>query len=784
MRFGENARATIARVKARLAELQSGLPEGVRIVPVYDRSDLIDRAVATLREKLGEESLVVAAVCVVFLLHLPSAFVAIVTLPLGVLMSLVVMRWLGLSADIMSLGGIAIAIGAMIDAAVVMIENMHKHLEHAGGSEGVPGERRWAIVREAAGEVGPPLFFSLLVITVSFLPVFSLEAQEGRLFRPLAYTKTFAMAAAAILAVTVVPVAMGYFVRGRIRAERANPLNRWLQRLYRPVLLAALRRPWAVVVGGGVIIAATLWPASRLGSEFMPPLDEGTLLYMPTTLPGASITVAREALREQDSILASFPEVASVFGKAGRANTATDPAQLDMNETVVALKPLAQWRPGMTHDRLVAEMDSAVRTTGYANAWTQPIRGRIDMLATGIRTPVGVKILGPDLHELERIGREVEAVLMTVPGTRSAFAERSVSGTYVDIAVDRAQAARYGLNVADVQRTVAAAAGGMTVTTTVEGRERFSVLVRYPRDLRDSPDALRRILVPVQLGGAGADAASGTMGPAGMPAASRVVHVPLGQLADVRVTNAPMQVKTENAFLTSWVQVDFSGNDLGGYVRLARAAVDSAVALPAGYRLVWSGQYESLERARAKLILVVPVTLAIIMVLLYLNFRNVRDVALVLFALPLALVGGFWLLWLLGYELSVAVAVGFIALFGVAAETGVVMLIYLDLACAAAEREGPLTAERLHDAVVHGAAERLRPKMMTVLAIMGGLLPMMWGQGAGASVMRRIAAPMIGGMVSSMVLTLVAIPALYLLWRRWELARATRAAPRRRTPAP
>ena len=782
MRFGENARATIARVKARLAELQSGLPEGVRIVPVYDRSDLIDRAVATLREKLGEESLVVAAVCVVFLLHLPSAFVAIVTLPLGVLMSLVVMRWLGLSADIMSLGGIAIAIGAMIDAAVVMIENMHKHLEHAGGSEGVPGERRWAIVREAAGEVGPPLFFSLLVITVSFLPVFSLEAQEGRLFKPLAYTKTFAMAASAILAVTVVPVAMGYFVRGRIRAERENPLNRWLQRLYRPVLLAALRRPWAVVVGGGVIIAATLWPASRLGSEFMPPLDEGTLLYMPTTLPGASITVAREALREQDAILASFPEVASVFGKAGRANTATDPAQLDMNETVVALKPLAQWRPGMTHDRLVAEMDSAVRTTGYANAWTQPIRGRIDMLATGIRTPVGVKIFGPDLHELERIGREVEAVLMTVPGTRSAFAERAVSGTYVDIAVDRAQAARYGLNVADVQRTVAAAAGGMTVTTTVEGRERFSVLVRYPRDLRDSPDALRRILVPVQLGGAGTApaAGSGAMGAAGMPAASRVVHVPLGQLADVRVTNAPMQVKTENAFLTSWVQVDFSGNDLGGYVRLARAAVDSAVALPAGYRLVWSGQYESLERARAKLILVVPVTLAIIMVLLYLNFRNVRDVALVLFALPLALVGGFWLLWLLGYELSVAVAVGFIALFGVAAETGVVMLIYLDLACAAAEREGPLTAARLHDAVVHGAAERLRPKMMTVLAIMGGLLPMMWGAGAGGSVMRRIAAPMIGGMVSSMVLTLVAIPALYLLWRRWEMARAARAAAGRR----
>jgi Cu(I)/Ag(I) efflux system membrane protein CusA/SilA len=768
MRFGENARATIARVKARLAEMQSGLPPGMRIVPVYDRSDLIDRSVATLREKLGEESLVVAAVCVVFLLHLPSALVAIVTLPLGVLMSLVVMRWLGLSADIMSLGGIAIAIGAMIDAAVVMIENMHKHLEHAGGAELVPPARRWTIVREAAGEVGPPLFFSLLVITVSFLPVFSLEAQEGRLFKPLAYTKTFAMAAAALLAVTVVPVAMGYFVRGRIRHEHENPLNRWLQRLYRPVLLAALRRPWAVVAAGGLVIAATLWPAAHLGSEFMPPLDEGTLLYMPTTVPGVSITVAREALRVQDSILTSFPEVASVFGKAGRANTATDPAQLDMNETVVVLKPPEQWRPGMTRDRLVAEMDAAVRTTGYANAWTQPIRGRIDMLATGIRTPVGVKIFGSDLRQLEHIGLEVEGVLMTVPGTRSAFAERAVSGAYLDIAVNRAEAARYGLNVADVQHTIAAAIGGMPVTTTVEGRERFTVLVRYPRDLRDSPDMLRRILVPVQLGGA--SAAGAAMGP---PAPTRTAQVPLGQLADIRITSGPMQVRTEDAFLTSWVQVDFAGGDLGGYVRRARRAVDSSVTLPPGYRIVWSGQYESLERARAKLVLVVPVTLLIILVLLYLNFRNVRDVAIVLFALPLALVGGFWLLWFLGYELSVAVAVGFIALFGVAAETGVVMLIYLDLACEAAAREGPLTADRLHEAVVHGAAERLRPKMMTVLAIMGGLLPIMWGQGAGGSVMRRIAAPMIGGMVSSTLLTLVAIPALYLLWRRWEFARLT-----------
>ena len=527
MRFGENALTTIQRVKARLAEVQRGLPEGVRVVPVYDRSDLIERAISTLREKLTEESVVVAAVCVVFLLHLRSAFVAILTLPLGVLMSLLVMRWMGLSADIMSLGGIAIAIGAMVDAAVVMIENLHKHLERAGGSEAVKGERRWEIVREAAGEVGPALFFSLLVITVSFLPVFTLEAQEGRLFKPLAYTKTFAMAASALLAITVVPVAMGYLIRGRIRPEQANPVNRWLLWLYRPVLLLVLRHPWKTVAVCAVVLAATVVPASRLGSEFMPPLDEGTLLYMPTTIPGASITAARRVMQVQDSILAGFPEVASVFGKVGRANTATDPAQLDMIETTIVLKPQREWRPGMTREQLVAEMDEAVRTIGYANAWTQPIRGRIDMLATGIRTPVGIKIFGPDLGELERIGRQIEAAVGMVPGTRSVFAERAVSGSYLDIEVNREQAARYGLNVLDVQRTIAAAIGGMEVTTTVEGRQRFSVNVRYPRDLRGSPDALRRVLIPVSLGsvgggpgdvwagaavGGGAAAAASTMG--------------------------------------------------------------------------------------------------------------------------------------------------------------------------------------------------------------------------------------------------------------------------------
>ena len=790
MRFGENALTTIERVKERLAEVQPGLPEGVRIVPVYDRSDLIHRAIETLKEKLTEESLVVAAVCVVFLLHLRSAFVAILTLPLGVLMSLIVMRWMGLSADIMSLGGIAIAIGAMIDAAVVMIENMHKHLERRGAGTGdrgpITAEERWEIVRQSAGEVGPPLFFSLLIITVSFLPVFTLEAQEGRMFKPLAYTKTFAMAASALLAITVVPVAMGYFVRGRIRPEQANPVNRWLLWLYRPVLLRVLAHPWKTVALCGAVLLVSLIPAARLGSEFMPPLDEGTLLYMPTTIPGASITAARAAMQHQDSVLMTFPEVAGVFGKVGRANTATDPAQLDMIETVVQLTPHHEWRAGMTRERLVAAMDSAVRTTGYVNAWTQPIRGRIDMLATGIRTPVGIKIFGPDLAELERIGRDIERAVLMVPGTRSVFAERAVSGSYLDLEVNREQAARYGLNVADVQRTITSAIGGMQVTTTVEGRQRFSVNVRYPRDLRSSPDALRRVLIPVALGtandpgpGAGGAFSSGGamdaagMAPAGGMGGGRTVHVPLEQLATVRLVNAPMLVKTEDAFITSWVQVDMEGGDLGGYVRQARAMVDSLVALPAGYTLRWSGQYEYLERAVAKLQVVVPLTLLIIVVLLYLNFKNTRDMVIVLTALPLSLVGGVWLLWALGYNLSVAVAVGFIALFGVAAETGVVMLIYLDLAIEHRRARGePLTAATLHDAIVEGAAERLRPKMMTVVAIMAGLFPLMWGSGAGGTVMRRIAAPMIGGMVSSTVLTLLVIPAIYLLWRRHRLSGA------------
>jgi Cu(I)/Ag(I) efflux system membrane protein CusA/SilA len=775
MRFGENARATIERVKARLAEVERGLPAGVRVTAVYDRSDLIERAITTLREKLTEESVVVAAVCVVFLLHFSSAFVAILTLPLGVLMSLLVMRWMGLSADIMSLGGIAIAIGAMIDAAIVMIENMHKHLERAGGSENVKGERRWEIVRAAAGEVGPALFFSLLVITVSFLPVFTLEAQEGRLFKPLAYTKTFAMAASALLAVTVVPVAMGYLIRGRIRSEHANPVNRVLAWLYRPVLLLVLRHPWKTVTVCALVVAATVIPAVRLGSEFMPPLDEGSILYMPTTIPGGSIAVVNRAMQVQDSILAAFPEVASVFGKVGRANTATDPAQLDMIETTIVLKPQAEWRAGMTRERLVAEMDVAVKTVGFVNAWTQPIRGRIDMLATGIRTPVGIKIFGPDLGGLERIGQQIEAAVGMVPGTRSVFAERAVSGSYLDIQVDREQAGRYGLNVLDVQRTIAAAIGGMEVTTTVEGRQRFSVNVRYPRDLRDSPAALNRVLIPValgSLGGSGGGATAMGGGSGSSMGGGGVVQVPLGQLATIRLVNAPMLVKTEDAFLTAWVQIDIEGGDIGGYVRDAKAMVESMVQLPPGYTLTWSGQYEFMQRATERLKVVLPLTLLIIVVLLYLNFGNVRDVSIVLLSLPFAMVGGLWLLWGLGYNLSVAVAVGFIALFGVAAETGVVMLIYLDLAYEQRRAGGVMTPEFLHAAIVEGAADRLRPKMMTVLAIMAGLLPIMWGSGAGGSVMRRIAAPMIGGMVSSTVLTLLVIPAIYLLWRRAELRRA------------
>jgi len=791
MRFGENALATIARVKEKLAQVQAGLPPGVVLTPVYDRSELIQRAIRTLRDKLLEESIVVALVCIAFLLHARSALVAIITLPIGILMAFIAMRFVGVGADIMSLGGIAIAIGAMIDAAIVMIENMHKHLERAvEAKERAAGEEpsavsldtgllttgeRWQVVVESAREVGPALFFSLLIITVSFIPVFSLGGQEGRLFEPLAFTKTFAMAAASLLSVTLVPVAMGVFIRGRLYRERANPVNRALISIYRPVLAAVMRHRWGVIGAAVVSLVLTWVPWARLGSEFMPRLGEGTILYMPTTMPGISIARAREILRIQDGILKRFPEVEHVWGKAGRAETATDPAGLDMFETTITLKPESKWRHGMTYDRLVAEMDSAVRMPGVTNAWTMPIQGRNDMLATGIRTPVGIKLFGPDLAELERLGREVEQAVQTVPGTRSAFAERAVSGFYLDIDIDRAAAARHGLNVGDVQTVIATAVGGMTITRTVEGRERYGVRIRYPQELRDTPERLASVLIPAMHSVGGAGAGGGGGGGMGGPAAGTesraTAYVPLGEIATIRQMAGPMVVRTEDAMPTAWVYVDVAGRDVGRYVAEAQRVVRQRVTLPVGYSMVWSGQYEYMQRAAATLRVVIPATLALIFLLLYFNFGNVGETLIVMLSLPFALVGGLWFVWALGYNWSVAVAIGFIALAGVAAETGVVMLIYLDHAWKARVAAGRLTAGDLHDAVMEGGAERVRPKMMTVTAIMAGLLPILWGGGAGASVMKRIAAPMVGGMVSSTVLTLIVIPAIYSLWKEREVTR-------------
>jgi Cu(I)/Ag(I) efflux system membrane protein CusA/SilA len=800
MRFGENALATIQRVKEKLAQIQGGLPAGVVIRPVYDRSDLIERAIETLRGTLLEESAIVALVCVAFLLHARSALVAIITLPVGILMAFIAMRWVGVSADIMSLGGIAIAIGAMIDGAIVMIENMHKRLERAveakdrvagRGSERrlldtgtLTSAERWQVAVESAQEVGPALFFSLLIITVSFVPVFALEGQEGRLFKPLAYTKTFSMAAASLLALTLVPVAMGMFIRGRLLRERANPINRALIRAYRPALTAVLRHRWGVIGGALVVLVLTWIPWQRIGSEFMPPLNEGAILYMPTTLPGVSVARAREILRIQDSILKTFPEVQHAWGKAGRATTATDPAGLDMFETTISLKPESEWRTGMTYERLVSAMDSAVRLPGVTNAWTMPIKGRIDMLATGIRTPVGIKIFGPDLAELERLGKEIERAVQGVPGTRSAFAERAVSGYYLDIEIDRAAAARHGLNVGDIQVVIATAVGGMTITQTVEGRERYGVRVRYPQELRDTPERLASVLVAVShgtgsAGGAAPMAGMGGSAAGGGAAASSGAYVPLGQVATIRQVAGPMVVRTEDAVPTAWVYVDVTGRDIGGYVADAQRVVREQVSLPSGYSIVWSGQYEYMQRAAAKLRLVIPATLAIVFLLLYLNFRSVGESLIVMLSLPFALIGGIWFIWLLGYNWSVTVAIGFIALAGVAAETGVVMLIYLDHAWKARRAAGPLSVRDLYEAVMEGGAERVRPLMMTVTAIIAGLLPILWGGGAGASVMKRIAAPMIGGMLSSTVLTLLVIPAIYSLWRQRELAPASEPEPAR-----
>ncbi len=813
MRFGQNALTTIRAVKQRLAEIGPGLPPGVVVRPVYDRSGLIERSIATLREKLVEESIIVALVCVAFLLHASSSLVAILTLPVGILMAFVAMRTVPVGADIMSLGGIAIAIGAMIDAAIVMIENMHKNLERAidrkagAGSGGATAwmhtstlttTERWAVVKESAQQVGPALFFSLLIITVSFLPVFTLGGQEGRLFKPLAFTKTFAMASASLLAVTLVPVTMGLFIRGRIYRERANPINRVLLAAYRPVMTFVLRNRWGVTTVAAAALMLTWIPWKRIGSEFMPPLEEGTILYMPTTLPGVSIARAREILETQDRILKSFPEVEHVWGKGGRAETATDPAGLDMFETTITLKPTSQWRPGMTYDRLVTQMDSAVRMPGVTNAWTMPIKGRIDMLATGIRTPVGVKVFGPDLAVLENLGREIERAVQSVPGTRSVFAERAVSGYYLDIQIDRASAARHGLNVGDVQAVIATAIGGMVITQTVEGRERYGVRVRYPQELRDTPEKLAAVLVPMAMSPSGGMAAAGmamggagpggagTSPPAGdaIPRAASgggpggVAQIPLGQLATIRPVAGPMVVRTEGAQPTAWVYVDVAGRDIGGYVREAQAAVARRVMLPPGYSVVWSGQYEYMQRAKATMRLVIPATLAIIFLLLYFNFRRVGESAIVMLTLPFALVGGLWFIWALGYNWSVAVAIGFIALAGVAAETGVVMLIYLDHAWRERVSSGrTLTRRDVYEAVMEGAVERVRPVVMTATAIVAGLVPILWSAGTGASVMQRIAAPMVGGMLSTTVLTLLVIPAVYSLWReRGVPAAGARAA--------
>jgi Cu(I)/Ag(I) efflux system membrane protein CusA/SilA len=797
MRFGQNALTTIDGVKAKLATVEKGLPAGVVVRPVYDRSALIERSIATLKGKLLEESIIVALVCVVFLFHAQSALVAILTLPIGILMAFIAMRSVGVGADIMSLGGIAIAIGAMIDAAIVMIENMHKHLERAAGGRGATGNgkfvgtshmtaaERWKIVLESSKEVGPALFFSLLIITVSFLPVFTLEGQEGRLFKPLAYTKTFSMAAASLLSVTLVPVAMGVFIRGRIFRERANPLNRVLVAIYRPVIDFVLTHRGPVILAAVVTLILTWIPWIRMGSEFMPPLDEGTILYMPTTLPGIPVARARELVRQQDSILKQFPEVEHVWGKAGRANTATDPAGLDMIETTISLKPQDDWRAGMTFETLVAAMDSAVRMPGVTNAWTMPIKGRIDMLATGIRTPVGIKIFGPDLGELERIGKQIEQSVRTIPGTRSVFAERAVSGYYLDIDIDRAAAARHGVNVADVQAVIATAIGGMTITQTVEGRERYGVRVRYPQELRDTPERLASVLVPMNHDvGAATPAPGGTTGRSrtmiggAMPGSAMGVgtqQIPLGQLATIKQVAGPMVVRTEGAIPTAWVYIDVSGRDIGRYVADAQKMVNDMVKLAPGYSIIWSGQYEYMQRATERMKLVIPATLAIIFLLLYFNFRSVGETLIVMLSLPFALVGGIWFLWALHYNWSVAVAIGFIALAGVAAETGVVMLIYLDHAWKARIGSGGrLTKRDLYGAIVEGAVERVRPKMMTVTAIMAGLLPILWGNGTGASVMKRIAAPMVGGMISSTLLTLIVIPAVYSLWQEWQLSRAAR----------
>jgi Cu(I)/Ag(I) efflux system membrane protein CusA/SilA len=754
MRWGENARATIKAVKEKLEELKKGLPEGVEVVETYDRSALIDRAVGTLERRLVEEFVVVCLVCAVFLFHVRSSLVVVLSLPVGVLAAFGIMHLQGINANIMSLGGIAIAIGTMVDASIVMIENVHKHAER----EPFSGKERWSVIQKAAGEVGPALFFSLIVVTLSFLPVFALQAQEGRLFSPLAFTKTYAMAASAALSVTLVPVLMGYFIRGRLPREDANPLNRWIIGAYRPFIHAALSRPLLVVAVGGLLVATGAWPVLRLGSEFMPRLNEGDLMYMPTTFPGISIGKAQELLQQTDKLIRRVPEVERVFGKIGRADTATDPAPLTMIETTIRLKPEEEWRPGLTLEGLIEELDGLVRIPGVTNAWIMPIKTRIDMLSTGIKTPVGIKVAGPELETIEEIGTRIEEVIRTVPGTASAYSERVTGGRYVRIDIDRLRAARFGLNIADVQEVVSTAIGGMNVTETVEGLERFPVNIRYPREIRDSEEKLRELPVVTPDGR----------------------HIALGQVTRIDVIDGPPMIKSENARLNGWVFVDIHGRDVGSYVADAREAVSEQVSLPPGYSITWAGQYEHMLRARDRLALVVPLTLAIIVLMLYMAVRNVTEVVILVGTLPLALVGGVWLLYFLDYDLSVAVGVGFVALAGVAVETAVVMLVYLNQSYAERHRKArsegrPLHLEDLRAAVIEGALMRVRPKLMTVATIIAGLLPIMTGAGTGSEVMRRIAAPMMGGIISATLLTLVAIPAVFFIWKRRGLDEAGHA---------
>ena len=739
MRWGGNAAQTIERVKQKLEALEPGLPDGVEIVTTYDRSQLIERAVETLNTKLIQEFLIVASICAVFLLHLRSSLIVVLSLPVGILAAFVVMRWQGINANIMSLGGIAIAIGVMVDSAIVMIENVHKRLER----EPMTATNRWQIVGDAATEVGRPLFFSLLITTLSFLPVFTLEAQEGRLFTPLALTKTYAMAAAALISVTLVPVLMGYLIRGRVRPERANPINRALAAVYRPVLDRVIRFPRLTLLAAAGLVVVSLWPLGRLGTEFMPALDEGDLMYMPTTDPGLSVDKARAILQQTNKLIRTVPEVERVFGKIGRADTATDPAPLTMIETTIKLKPRSEWREGVTPDGLRRELDRVVQVPGLKNVWVMPIKTRIDMLATGVKTPLGIRISGPELDEIERIGRDIEAVLAELPGTASVFAERVAGGRYVDIEIDRLAASRFGLNVNDVHDVVGLAIGGMDVTRSVEGRERYPISLRYPQRVRDSIERLR--LLPVVT-------------PAG-------AHIALGDVADIAVAGGPPVIKSENARISGWVYIDINGRDLDAYVAEAQRLIATEIELPAAYSIDWSGQYEYLLRAKERLSIVGPLTLAVIMLLLYLNFRSFAQLAIVMGTLPLAFAGGIWLLYLLDYELSVAVGVGFIALAGVAVEIGVVMLAYLDQAFRRHAETGRVGIETVRRAVIDGALRRLRPIVMTVAATIGGLLPIMFGGGTGSEVMRRIAAPMVGGMVSATLLTLVVIPALYLLWR-------------------